>query len=228
LKRKSPDVSRKQRHDVQPEELYQDEGAETDRSTQKRYYARKSKAQKYSQGDSPGAVERKRTASAEPKSVTKSKSPKHLALPRPPHALRRVPNLKKKSSPFSKIRRSKAELSSDNMMDDSPEPSRLSESKHFYLQCEPQLNPTADSDAVIVSPGKGWGFNGEENIPPIPPMPHGLTGHNGKGDIKCSGGLEHSRDSRQNSGHMPLRSLCQEPHIQRKVSDNFEWPDDIF
>ncbi|KAJ9262688.1 hypothetical protein DTO195F2_3409 [Paecilomyces variotii] len=232
LKRKSPDVNRKQSNDIPPEEQYQDEGAETDRSSRKKQSARKSKAQKYSQGDSPGAVERKQLEESDSTALNKPKSPKHLAMPRTPTPLRRVPNLKKRSSPCSKMKKSRAESPCEKMTDEIAEPPRLAESNRsspqpFYLQSQPQLNPTADPDAVIISPGKGWGFNGEENIPPVPPVPQELIA-NTKRDSSCSGALTSIKGSELGPGNITLRSLCQEHRVQHKLSDNFQWPDDIF
>ncbi|KAL1862418.1 hypothetical protein Plec18170_001244 [Paecilomyces lecythidis] len=232
LKRKSPDVNRKQSNDI-PLEQSQDDGTETDRSTRKKQSARKSKAQKFSQGDSPGAVERKQVEeSSESKTLNKSKSSKHLAMPRTPTPLRRVPNLKK-NSPCSKIKKSRAELPCEKMTDEIAEPPRLTESNRsspqpFYLQSQPLLNPTADPDAVIISPGKGWGFNGEEeNIPPVPPVPQELMA-NPKRDSGCSGALGSIKESDLSPANMPFRSLCEEHRVQRKISDNFQWPDEIF
>ncbi|GAD95036.1 nuclear RNA binding protein, putative [Paecilomyces variotii No. 5] len=234
LKRKSPDVNRKQSNDISLEEKCQDEGAETDRSTRstrKKQSARKSKAQKCSQRDSPGAVERKQVEESESKAPNKPKSPKHLALPRTPTPLRRVPNLKK-NSPCSKMKKSRAELPCEKMTDEVAEPPRLTESTRsspqpFYLQSQPLLNPTADPDAVIISPGKGWGFNGEEeNIPPVPPVPQELMA-NAKRDSGC-GGLTSIKEPDLSPGDMPFRSLCEEHRVQRKISDNFQWPDEIF
>lgn len=207
---------------------------------------RQAKWQKIEAGDSPGSVERKRSAQrdhATPHDITSmhSRSPS-VQFREPSPGFKRSPNPKFKtvrSPPPLRMQRGHSNLrslsptkttmlNSDPMSNDwlSPSPPAANDAQRlFYMQPHTQLDPdsTPRSSPSRPTPSRRHSRQ-EEDIPPVPPLPK---------DLLSSAAKVNKSPSKKGVSHDLTTSApdTRSPSAQNRGSSGLEpyaWPDEIF